>query len=86
MKHTTEMGLREVRGASCGKINVTFNKLAMLPDVHSVATHSWDGHSDSAPSPVSDGRIYLFISSFSLSASALKEFIIPITETSENLN
>lgn len=45
------------------KINVTFNKLTMLPDVHSVATHSWDGHSDSACSPVSDGCIYLFISS-----------------------
>lgn len=73
------MGLREGRGARCGKINATFNKLTELPDVHNVATRSWDGHSDSAPSPVSDG-LYLF-SLFSLSASTLKEFIILTTET-----
>lgn len=58
------MELREGRGARCGKINITFNKLTVLPDVHSVATCSWDNHSDSVPSPVSDGHIYLFISSF----------------------
>ena len=58
------MGLREGTDAKCGKINVTFHELTMLPDVHSVATQSWDGHSDSALSAVSVGHIYLFISSF----------------------
>lgn len=72
------MGLKEERGARCGKTNVIFNKLTMLPEAHSVATRSWDGHSDSTPPAISDGHIYLF--PLSLSVSTLMEFIILTTE------
>lgn len=72
------MGLKEERGERRGKTNVTFNKLTMLPDAHSVATRTWDGHSDSTSPPISDGLIYLF--PLVSPVSTLTEFIILTTE------